>query len=449
MHGLTVISLPARRAIVPLLIAAVVSGCVGGQSDANPPSADDRSPTQASPAQPPARAFAAIDGARLLLPAVVEARPAADGQAAKELARANAEFAIDVYRALAAGSDGNLIVGPHSISSSLAMVYAGARGETASEMAGVLHFDGLPGDPAPAFNALDHALRSRSEEADVELQLANQAFAQPEMSWLDSYLSTLASDFGAPMAELDFSDPEAAREIINRWAAGRTNERIKELFPSGTLTPQTRLVLVNAVSMDAQWRYRFDPAQTSDEQFRLADGEVITVPTMHFDLYMPLVSTEAYAAVELPYGAGDLSMVVILPDDLAEFEEQLDPHGLQVIFDAIREEGIHLSLPKFSFKAHTPLDETLKALGMAGAYGGSADFSGMTGSRDLFLQTVQHEAFIEVDEEGTEAHAATGSAMAASHGPTITLDRPFFFVIRDRPTGTLLFVGRVMDPRGE
>ena len=207
------------------------------------------------------------------------------------------------------------------------------------------------------------------------------------------------------------------------------------------------LVVVNAVAMEAQWRYLFDPAQTRPAPFHLPGGDVVNVPTMHFDLYLPLVWEEEYQAVELLYGAGDLSMVAIVPNDLATFEADLDPERLQGIFEAITEQGIHLSLPKFAFRSHTDLDDTLRQLGMTSVYE-AADLSGMTGTPGLFLQTVQHEAFIEVDEEGTEAHAATGAGMAISHGPTITFDRPFFFVIRDRATGAILFVGRVTDPRG-
>jgi serpin B len=370
--------------------------------------------------------------------------------AVASIAAANGAFALDLYRELASQSDENLVVGPHSISTALAMVYAGARGETAAEMARVLRFDDLSGETTPALNALNLTLMSRNEEGAVDLRLANQLFAQPGLGLLDSYLSILTRDFGAPLAELEFGDPEGARGVINDWVAERTNDRITELFPQGSISPATALVLCNAISMDAAWTYLFDPQQTTDQAFHLPDGSAVDVPTMHFDLYLPLAYEHDYQAVELPYGKGDLSMVVILPEDLEAFERDLDPDRLDRIFDSISEQGIHLSLPKFSFTSHADLDETLQAMGMRRAYeGGAADFSGMTGGRDLWLDTVQHEAFIEVDENGTEAHAATGAGMASSHGPTITVDRPFFFVIRDRPTGAIHFVGRVTDPSSD
>jgi len=423
------------------LVAVLASACSGGGPGTASPSDAQVKPTTTAPG-----GIAAIDGANLLVRGERNTSPDVSSDELASVARAEAAFALDVFRELAAGSDENLLLGPHSIWTALAMVWAGARGETASEMADVLRFDRPHDEVTPMLNALDLALVSRNQQGAVDLRLANQVFAEPGMSLLDDYLGTLTRDFGAPLAELEFGDPEAARRVINDWAADRTNDRIKELFPTGTVTPASVMVLCNAISMDAAWTYQFDPALTTHEPFYRQDGAVPLVPTMHFNLYLPLAYADDYQAVELPYGKGDLSMVVILPTDLDAFVRDVDPERLQGIFDAISEQGIHLSLPKFSFSTKVPLDETLQRLGIRSAYGGSADFSGMTGERGLFLQTVQHEAFIEVDEEGTEAHAATGAAMAASHGPTITIDRPFIFVIRDRPTGTILFLGRVTDP---
>jgi serpin B len=447
--------------IVGLTLVGVLGiGCVAGvpESPAGRPFATLAPATAGTPSSPPATAtqspgggigdFAAIEGAQLLVRGQRDPAPAVDDEAVRALARANAGFALDLYGQLATSTEGNIVLGPHSISSALSMIYAGARGETAREMADVLHFDTLTADFAPSFNALDLALRSRAQDGVVDLRLANQVFSAPGLPLVESYLATLSRDFGAPLAELDFREPEQARQVINDWAADRTNDRITELFPFGAITPLTALVVVNAVSLDAAWRYRFDAAATTDEPFHLPDGSTVEVPTMHFDLYLPLVSTDAYAAVELPYGAGDLSMVVILPADMEAFAGDITAERLESIFEAISEDGIHLSLPKFTFKSHVDLDVTLLGLGMELVYGTSADLSGMSPVPGLVLDTVQHEAFIEVDEAGTEAHAATGGAVAGSHGPTITLDRPFFFVIRDRPTGAILFLGRVSDPRG-
>ena len=434
-----------RRAIRFALVAVFVAACTG-----TPPSSPASPQGTPGPNRPDPGQIASINGANLLIRGARNLAPAAGDEGLATISQANATFALDLYRKLAAQSDGNLIVGPHSVWTALSMVYAGARGETAAEMADVLHFDRPHDEITPLLNALDLALASRNDPGAVDLRVANQVFATPGLPLIDSYLTTLTRDFGAPLAELAFTDPEAAREVINGWAADRTNDRIKELFPAGSLDPNTVMVLCNAVSLDAAWTYLFDPVDTMVEPFTLADGTQADVAMMHFNLYLPLFVEDGLQAVELPYGKGDLSMVVILPDDLDAFAAGLDPDELNRIFDEISEQGIHLSLPKFSFDSDLGLDETLQAMGIRSAYdAGAADFSGMTGSPGLFLDTVQHDAFIEVDENGTEAHAATGAAMAASHGPTITFDRPFFFVIRDRPTGAILFIGRVSDPNGE
>ncbi len=391
--------------------------------------------------------FAAIEGARLLTGASRDTNPDVSADEVASLARANAEFALDLYRQLSA-VDGNIIVGPHSISTVLAMVYAGARGATADEMARVLHFDEAGTDLPKAFNALDLALAARSQATDVDLRLANVGFAQPGVAFLQTYLDTLSRDFGAPMAELDFGDPERARQVINRWGAERTNGRITELFPPGGMDPGNILVLVNAISLDAEWSFQFDPQMTTTEMFRRPDGSRVPVPMMHFDWSLPLYWSPELAAVELPYGAGDLSMVVIDTADLKAFEAGLNAARLESIFAEIDDGGLHMRLPRFGFKTHVDLDETLQAMGLVTAYGSGADFSGMTGAPGPFISTVQHEAFVEVDEAGTEAGALSGVGIAISHGPTIEFNRPFFFVIRDRITSAILFLGRVTDPTG-
>ncbi|MEO6349716.1 MAG: serpin family protein [Candidatus Limnocylindrales bacterium] len=393
--------------------------------------------------------FASIEGASVLTHGARVVDLGITHEQLIELTAANSDFALDLYRSLAAQSDDNILLGPHSISTALAMVYDGARGQTATDMGRVLHLDALGANVPERFNALDFALVSREQPGVVELRTANQAFAQPGLPLVESYLETLSRQFGAPLAELEFGDADRARGVINDWAAEQTNNRITELFPPGTISADTRLVVVNAISLDASWRYLFDPADTTGNNFTLADDETtVNVPTMHFDLRLPLAFEPDYEAVELMYGRGDLSMVLILPRSLPSFEEHVDSEMLKGIFDSISDRGIHLALPKFSFQRHVAMDEIFQGLGMGSAYGAGADFTGMVEGGGLSLATVQHDAFIEVDEAGTEAHAATGGAMAVSHGPGIEFNRPFFFVIRDRITNAIIFVGRVSDPRG-
>lgn len=435
MPTVAVASRTGRHRLTSLaLVAVLVAGCAGG------------GPGGPSAPHPPGQ-IASIDGANLLVRGARDLSPAVNDEDLAAIAGADAAFALDLFRELAAEDpDANLIVGPHSVWTALAMVWAGARGETASEMAEVLHFDRPLEETTRLLNALDLALLSRNDEGAVDLRIANQLFAMPGLPLLEDYLTTMTRDFGAPLAELDFGDAERARKVINQWVANRTNNRIQELFPPGTITPATALVLCNAISMDAAWTYLFDPEATSLSPFTLPDGKVINVPTMHFGLYLPLVVQKDLFAVELPYGDGELSMVVLLPDDLDAFVQDVSVDSLQAIFDSITEQGIHLDLPKFSFSSDVGLVATLRAMGIELAFGLEADFSGMTGAPGPFIDAVMHEAFIEVDEAGTEAHAATGVSMALSHGPSLAFDRPFLFVIRDRATGAILFMGRVSNP---
>jgi serpin B len=443
-----------KRLIHPAVALFLIVACTAIPAAPASPAAPSSPAAPASTASPPPSLrgeggqFAAIEGANVLTRGARIVSPDVTHEQLVELTAANSAFALDLYRKLASASDDNILLGPHSISTALAMIYAGARGQTATDMARVLHFEAFESDVAPRFNALDFALLARQQPGIVDLRLANQTFSQPGLPLVDSYLETLSTQFGAPLAELDFADAERARGVINDWVSGQTNERIPELFPEGTIDSSTRLVLVNAISLDAAWRYLFDPSETTGDSFTLADDATsINVPTMHFNLKLPLASEPDYSAVELVYGRGDLSMVLVLPKNSSAFDQSVDAAMLEEIFDRISERGIHLSLPKFSYKRHLDLDQILIDLGMGSAYGG-ADFSGMVEGGGLFLDTVQHDAFIEVDEAGTEAHAATGGAMAVSHGPTIEFNRPFFFVIRDRITGAILFLGRVTDPRG-
>ncbi len=353
-------------------------------------------------------------------------------------------FAVDLYQAVSATEKGDLVLGPASLHTSLAMIRAGARGQTAKEMDAVLRADGRLYELG---NALDRELRSRSSTDGVDVDIANRVWANQDLVLLDDYAQTLASNYGAALAQVDIAgDPEGSRAAVNAWVAEATRQKIQELFPEGSIGADTRLVLANALYLRAGWKFPFPPSSTSDQPFLLADGSRVDVPTMHYDEYLPSGRGEGWSAVRLPYSGEDLSMTVIVPDDLASFEQKLDVALLEQVEASIRPGGIHLSLPRFTARTHLSLADTLKAMGMPSAFG-AADFSGMTAERGLFLAAVEQEAVVEVDEKGTEAAAASGGAVAGSHGPTVTVDRPFMFLIRDEPTGAVLFLGRVTDPR--
>ena len=374
-------------------------------------------------------------------------------------------FGADLYGILAErAGGGNVVFSPASIVTALAMTHAGAAGTTAEEMAGTLHFS-LEGDALhQAFNSLDAALESRSWESKnaegddegVLLRTANSLWAQQDLAFEQSFLDSLAANYGAGVRLVDYKTAaEAARQAINAWVAGETNDKIPELIAQGVLDALTRLVLVNAVYLDATWANQFDPEMTADGQFMTLAGDSVTASMMSQSESFPYADGDGWQAVELPYLHDELAMLLIVPDSgrFTEVESGLST-GLVADAAAQLEYGsqVNLTMPKFEFRTQAGLNEALTALGMTSAFDpGTADFSGMTTQEKLFISDVIHEAYIDVDEEGTEAAAATAVVMeltAAMPGEIVqlTIDRPFIFAIRDRETGALLFLGRVTDP---
>ena len=392
-----------------------------------------------------ARDIAEPPGVTALGAGLERSEPAPSEQDVRQLTAAQLAFAVDLYRAVADDVEGDLALGPGSLHTALAMIRAGARGQTAQEMDEVLHAAGL--DLHGLGNALDRELRARSQTRGVDIDIANRVWVDEGLELLDDYVETLATHYGAGLAELDISgDPEGARAAVNAWVSGATRDKIGELFPRGSIESNTALVLANAVHLDADWTFPFPAAATRDQPFQLPDGSSVDVPTMHYDEYLPSGRGSGWSAVRLPYNGEQLSMTIVVPEDLGEFEDRLNPALLEQVETSIQDGGIHLSLPRFTARTHLSLTETLAGMGMPSAFG-AADFSGMTRGGGLFLSAVEHEAVVEVDEEGTEAAAASGGAVAGSHGPTVMADRPFLFVIRDQPTGAVMFLGRVTDPR--
>lgn len=423
-----------------VLIALLVTACSGA------------SPL-ASPSGPSASPSARVDHIGLAM-STVERAPAS-GADARAAATAINAFGIDVYRALAAESD-NLVFSPTSIAIALGMARPGARGDTAAEMDTVLG-ELATDENAGWLNSLDQTLAGRSgtfadangDDADVALRIANATFAQAGFPFEAAYLDALAARFGSGVQLVDFAaETEAARLLINDWIASETEERIPELLAPGILTDLSRLALVNAIYLKAQWHTPFAPEATSDQPFTTADGTTVYVPTMATDAYMGHGEGAGWRAVELAYAGEALAMTVIVPNDLAEFEEQVDGELLATIIGSIGEQRIALTLPRFGVETKAKLNELLAALGMPTAFEAElADFSGITTETRLFIQAVVHQANIDVDEYGTEAAAATAIVIGEESGPfPFKVDRPFIFVVRDRETGAVLFLGRVTDP---
>jgi serpin B len=375
-----------------------------------------------------------------------------------ELASGNSAFAFDLYQLLR-GEKGNLFYSPYSISLALAMTYAGARGDTEKEMAQALHFL-LPQDRLhPAFSRLAAELASRGEGAQgtdgkgFRLNVANALWGQEGYQFLLEFLNVLETYYGAGLKTVDFAgDPEAARQTINDWVSQETENRIQDLIPPGVIDTLTRLVLANAIYFNAAWLYPFEPDVTADGPFYLLDGSQVQVPMMRQSESFAYAQGEGYQAVELPYDGQQLSMVILLPaqGQLDAFEGTLDADRVETILKGLSRQQVDLTLPKFGFESQFSLKDALSTLGMPDAFTDAADFSGMTGNRELSISEVIHKAFVSVDEAGTEAAAATAVIVGLTSAPaqpvSFTADRPFLFLIRDIPTGTILFLGRVVDP---
>jgi len=374
------------------------------------------------------------------------------------LVSGNSAFAFGLYQALR-DEDGNLFYSPYSISLALAMTYAGARGETAQQMADTLHFTLSQDRLHPAFNSLDLELGQRGQgakgkdERGFRLNIVNAIWGQKDYHFLATFLDTLAENYGAGLRVLDFTEePEKSRIVINDWVREETEGRIKDLLPPDSIDLLTRLVLTNAIYFNAAWQYPFEENATKDEPFYLLDGGEVSVPMMRQEKFLGYAQGEGYQAVELPYDGRQLSMVILLPQagNFETFEKSLDAQRVDAIIKSLGSSQVILTMPRFEFESSFSLGESLAAMGMPDAFSENANFSDLTGNRDLFIAEVIHKAFVSVDEAGTEAAAATAVIMPTAAPPgaivEVTIDRPFIFLIRDIETGAILFVGRVVNP---
>ena len=377
--------------------------------------------------------------------------PAVAGDAGV-LVDANNRFAIDIYSRLR-GDPGNLFVSPYSMSTAFAMAYAGAAGQTRDEMAQVFHFT-LPASRLhTTFGALRQSLDRGASRGAYELRTANRAWGQKGFPFLPEFLRITRDDYGAALEEADFIQAsESARQAVNGWVQNQTNDRIKDLFPTGSIDNLTRLVLANAIYFKGLWSKPFDPARTVNSDFSLDRSTAVAVPTMIQESKFRTAAATGVQLLELPYLGNDLSLVVVLPrsvDGLTALEEQLTWDGLNGWLAQLAEHNVEVQLPSFKFSSKFALNQTLADMGMPSAFQPFvADFSAMDGRRDLHISAAIHQAFVEVNEKGTEAAAATGIAMGTtSVKPMFVANHPFLFLIRDHVTGSILFLGRVVDPR--
>lgn len=370
-----------------------------------------------------------------------------------EPVHSNNQLAIDFYKALVSGNISNLILSPYSIFSATAMAYCGARGETAEQMRNVLHLGG-PKDTHPAFAYLNTTLQTRIKEADVKLNIANGLWFQEDHAFNIEYLDLIKTFYQGKVHPANFKvDIEMTRRQINRWVEEQTNDKIQNLIGSGVLSPATRLALINAVYFKADWANKFKAHATKPKPFYLADGTTNTVQMMAQKEQFGYGENKSYKVLELPYTKESFSMFILLPKGANTLNALETDHSIHTLANLkLRKYEVRVRLPKFKIESSFELDRTLSKLGMPLAFDPQrADFSGISKEGPLSIDSAIHKALITVGEEGTEAMAAThitlfGASIQNVEPKEFFAHRPFLFLIRENSTGTILFIGRVMDP---
>ncbi|MFA5221793.1 MAG: serpin family protein [Methanoregula sp.] len=398
----------------------------------------------------------------------IPAQPPADSPSSDSgtgVVEANNRFAYDLYSQMAhdkAYAGANIFLSPFSLSSALAVAYEGARGSTADEIRSVFHYPGNTSLLRQGYYTLN--ADTNRENANFTLLTANALFAEKSYPFLPGYISTARTYYSANTTNLDFiNEPDASRTTINQWVGEKTHDTIQDLLPAGSITPLTRLVITNAVYFKGTWARQFDKNKTREADFRLSSGKSVPVIMMErtdADAIYPYAQTGNVQLLSIPYeqenGSG-LSMLILLPtnDDLAAAETYLEPHNLSALQDTSVSRRVNVYLPKFTLETKYSLRPTFEELGMRTAFGGDADFSGMDGTQYLYIEKIIHQAYVDVDEEGTEASAATAVVMLGKGAPSsedpipvFLADHPFIFLIRDNEQGTILFMGRVENPVG-
>lgn len=396
------------------------------------------------------RTFLQQFAAAMLASRMVSLGDQAPDAAAESIGPMNNAFAADLYAQLDSGK-GNLFFSPTSVETALAMTWAGARGATAQEMAQTLH---LENDPK-TMDQLGDFLRNLNEQGKkggYELAVADALWSAKAYPFQPAYLQLVESKFGGHLSELDFAaDPESAREVINKWVSDQTHDKIQDLMPKGSIFPNTRLVLTNAIYFKGKWDHIFESSRTKEADFTTSPGKTAKVSMMSQQSHFGYAENDDTQVLEMTYGHGDLAMRIYLPkkpDGLSDFEKGLTPQRLEKLDQVMQMEEVLISIPKFKIESGFNLTETLSAMGMKRAFGPQADFSGMATAEQLCIGLVIHKAYVNVDEEGTEAAGATGVTMrpTAIHIPVqpkvFRADHPFLFTIVDRKSRAILFMGR-------
>jgi serpin B len=436
--------------------AVLIGGCV---TDDNSPKTNPDAPAPTPTPQPaPAPGASAADEQT---PAQTE-KPEAKPILSPALSRDNARFALALYHELAA-EEGNVFFSPHSISTALAMTFAGARGETANQMASTLRFTLEEAELHEAFDALARSLteapgnapdQAREEGGGgLQLAIANRLWGLEGEAFLPTFTELVAQRYAGGFETVNYDNPLAALALINGWIEDQTKDRIKNLLNEGDITPPPPLILTNAIYFKGDWLTQFDPERTRMGRFAIAPEKYVDAPMMTQTTDLPFMENEQVKVLELPYAGERLSMLVILPQrgvDLAKIESALSAETINAWASELEEQKVGMSLPQWTMTQRVDLARILQKMGMKLPFSRGADFSGMNGrTNDLFIGKVIHKAFIEVNEQGSEAAAATAVIMKRTAMPQhaqFHANRPFIHLIRDRETGAILFMGRITDP---
>ena len=384
----------------------------------------------------------------------------------QQVVDANNQFAFDLYSELDKSEQGNIFYSPHSISAALAMTYEGGKGQTADEMKSVFHFP-ESNVLRPNFAAIYNDINQGNKA--YELRTGNALWVQNDFPFLEDYTSRVEKYYGGKAANLDFvSETEKSRQTINSFIEQQTNNKIKDLIPAGFINSMTRLVLTNAIYFKGTWEWEFDKSDTRDQDFKITPNNIVKTPMMYMDpdkARFNYADLDELQILELPYKGEKISMLILLPKQGEDFDREtgevikseytledieLSSEKLNEYRSQMKETKLDsISLPKFEFDTKYFMKDTLSNLGMSTAFSGGADFSGMTGNKDLFISFVIHQAYVKVDEKGTEAAAATAVGMelnSAMPRNFFRADHPFIFIIQEKETGNILFMGRVTDP---
>ena len=388
--------------------------------------------------------------------AVAPVAEADDSQATEagvaELVSGNNQFAFDLYHKLNESTSGNIFFSPWSISSALGMTYEGARSTTAEEMKNTLHFPENDLTRRSSFASLYNTLNKG--EKPYALHTANALWAEQDFKFLDSFFETTRKYYLSEIRNMDFrNNADASRKEINSWVEQQTHNKIKDLIPSGFITPLTRLVLTNAIYFKGNWLTQFDEKNTTEADFLANDMQTVKVQMMSLTgekAEFPYAETDELQLLELPYSGEEISMLLILPKESMDLvENSLNVDKLKELNAMLSKQRVDVFIPKFKFETKYFIAKDLAEMGMPTAFSLAADFSGMTGQKDLAIDQVIHQAFVEVNEEGTEAAAATAVIMRELAVPDYKVfraDHPFIFIIKENSTDQILFMGKVANP---